>query len=290
MTTVDGRTRRDALRHELAALVGLDPELLGDPVRLAEAGLDSLAMMRLLTWLETLGVRIEIPDQDQQLTVGDVLTLLEPTATPGVSIRLTGDSATIHSGLTGIPAVAGQAVDPLAPVLRTPVFALTSVLPEDMRFLYGLAASEQTCYRWRYRGAPPALERFAESLWQQVLVQYVARRLDDGEPAGHLIAYGAESGMRFAYIGAVFLPEYAGTGLAAGAVSVFMRYLFHVFPLRKLYLQIPGFNWAQLSSGQDGLFRVEGVLRDHIFYAGRTWDEYTCAVYAEQFSEGGHMA
>ncbi|HVQ96326.1 MAG TPA: phosphopantetheine-binding protein [Mycobacteriales bacterium] len=286
MTTVDGRT---PLRSELAALVDLDPDLLDDSVRLVDAGLDSLTMMRLLTWLDTRGVRLELPEPDRQLTVGDVLGLLQQVATPGVSIRLAGDGATVHSGPASLPAAAGPAADPMAPVLRTAVFELTSVLPGDLQFLHDLATAEQTSFRWRYRGAPPPLERFAENLWQQVLVQYVARRRDDGEPVGHLIAYGAEPGMRFAYVGAAFRPEYAGTGLAAQAVAVFIRSLFHVFPLRKLYLQIPGYNWAQLSSGQDGLFQVEGVLRDHLYYAGRTWDEYTCAVYADQFSEEAPM-
>jgi RimJ/RimL family protein N-acetyltransferase/aryl carrier-like protein len=285
MTTVE-IPRREALRAELAALVDLDLDLLADPVALADAGLDSLAMLRLLTWLESNGVRLAVPDP--AMTVGDLLALLEPAA-QGVSIRLTDGTATIHSGPLDLPA-AGAPVDPMAPVLRTPVFALTPVLPDDLRFLYELAAGEQTSYRWRYRGAPPPLERFAEALWQQVLVQYVARRIDDGEPVGHLIAYGAEAGMRFAYVGAAFRPGYAGTGFAAQAVAVFMRSLFQVFPLHKLYLQVPGFNWAQLSSGQAGLFAVEGVLRDHLYYAGRTWDEYTCAVYAEQFREGGAMA
>jgi RimJ/RimL family protein N-acetyltransferase/aryl carrier-like protein len=278
MTTVE-TTRREALRAELAALVDLDPDLLGDDLALADAGLDSLSMLRLLTWLESNGVRLAVPEPG--ITVGEVLGLLEPAA-PGVSIRLTDTSATIHNGPVDLPP-AGAPVDPMAPVLHTPVFVLAPVLPEDLRFLYDLAAGEQTSYRWRYRGAPPALERFAEALWGQVLVQYVARRRDDGEPVGHLIAYGAEAGMRFAYVGAAFRPGYAGTGFAAQAVATFMRSLFHVFPLRKLYLQVPGFNWAQLSSGQDGLFTVEGVFKDHIYYAGRTWDEYTCAVYAEQF-------
>ena len=39
-------------------------------------------------------------------------------------------------------------------------------------------------------------------------------------------------------------------GLAAEMVTLFSRNLFRVFPLRKLYLEIPGFNWDQLSSGE----------------------------------------
>jgi RimJ/RimL family protein N-acetyltransferase len=87
--------------------------------------------------------------------------------------------------------------------------------------------------------------------------------------------------MRFGYIGAVFIPEYAGSGEGAQAVAAFLRYLFHTFPFQKLYMEIPGFNWPQVRSGEGRLFQVEGVLRNHSYYAGRQWDEYLCAVYAD---------
>ena len=180
-------------------------------------------------------------------------------------------------------------VDPLAPVLETPAIWLTPVQPDDLTFLYSIAVHPATSYRWRYRGAPPSVERFAENLWKQVMVQFVARRTADREPVGHLIAFGVDPSTSNAHVGAVFLPEYAGTGLAAQAVATFLRYLFQTFPLRKLYLEIPGFNWPQVSSGEGRLFQVEGVLREHSYYAGRYWDEYLCAVYADQFREGGAL-
>lgn len=286
MTTVEHRNRRDTLRHELAELVDLSPTELTDDARLCDIDLDSLAMMRLLVRLESLGVTLDTPDLDPRTRVGEVLTLLEHAANPAVTIRLATEATSVHDGLFGIPSAPPPArADPLAPVLRTSAFNLTPVRPDDLGFLYDLATSPATSYRWRYRGAPPPLERFKEALWQQVLVQYVARRIDNDEPAGHLLAYGADPGIRYAYIGAVFTPAVAGTGLAARAVATFMRHLFHIFPLHKLYLQVPGFNWAQLSSGQGDLFHIEGVLKDHCYFAGQTWDEYLCAVYADQFHD-----
>jgi RimJ/RimL family protein N-acetyltransferase/aryl carrier-like protein len=288
MTTVEPVTRRRALREEIAALVDLDPELLPDGLRLSDAGMDSLTLMRVHTWLDAHDVSIDAAAYGEPVTIGEVLTLLEHATTPGVSISVAARSATIHNGLLD-SAVPTRPVDPLAPVLRTRSMVLTPVKPDDLGFLYQLATGAETSFRWRYRGAPPSLERYAENLWPQVLVQYVVRRVRDNEPVGHILAYGVESTMRFAYIGAVFVPTVAGTGLAAQAVSTFMRYLFHIMPLKKLYLQIPGYNFGQLSSGEGTQFQIEGVLRDHLWYGGRTWDEYICAVYAEQFSgpEGG---
>jgi RimJ/RimL family protein N-acetyltransferase len=159
------------------------------------------------------------------------------------------------------------------------------VEPEDVRFLYTLATHPYTCFRWRYRGNPPPIDRFAADLWSKVLVQFVARRNDNGEPVGHVVAYGADMGQGYAYLGAVFQPWYAGTGLAAKATAMFVRYLFHTQPLRKLYLEVPGFNWEQVRSGEGRLFQVEGVMRDHEHFAGRYWDRYLCAIYPDAVAQ-----
>jgi RimJ/RimL family protein N-acetyltransferase len=115
-----------------------------------------------------------------------------------------------------------------------------------------------------------------------VLVQYVVRRNGDGQPVGHVVAYAADQSLHHANLGAVFQPQCTGTGLAAQAVALFARYLFHTFPLHKLYLEIPGYNWPQVRSGEHRLFHVEGVLRDHDYYAGRYWDQYLCAIYPDR--------
>jgi RimJ/RimL family protein N-acetyltransferase/aryl carrier-like protein len=283
--------RRDAWRHEIAELLELEPAVLHDRCRLVEdAGLDSLAMMSLLVWLEARGVTIGT-DRGWPATIGDVLSLVEKAAVPGLSIRVAGGYDLGPAGPAdiippGSPAGSPAGLPPpvLAPVLSSPTFRLTPIEQRDLDFLYTLAAQPETSFRWRYRGAPPPPERFAAELWTQVLVQYVTRRTVDNEPVGHVVAYGAGPSQHHAYVGAVFQPQHTGTGLAAQVVAVFVRYLFHTFPLHKLYLEIPGFNWPQMRSGEGRLFRVEGVLRDHDFYAGRYWDQYLCAIYPDQLS------
>lgn len=287
MTTVDspitsrrGAGDRGASRRELAELVDRDPALLTDSARLVEdLALDSLAMMTLLTWLETRGVTVGT-DQGRLITVGDVLALLDTAARAGMSIVVSNGP----DGLLG-PAVvppSRPAVSPLAPVLGNSAFRLTPVSQDDIGFLYHLAVAPETGFRWRYRGAAPPLDLFVKELWAQVLVQYVVRRAGDGMPVGHVVAYSPDASVRHAYLGAAFAPGTAGCGLAAQAVEVFVRSLFHTFPLHKLYLEVPGFNWPQLASGAGRLFEVEGVLREHDFYAGRSWDKYLCAIYRDR--------
>lgn len=241
-------------RMALAGLLDIDESALDDAMSLRGGlGLDSLAMMRIMTWLEASGVHLEEPPE----TVGDVVALLEETA--------------------GRPGSPGH--DPLAPQLETGTLRLAPVTGGDIPFLYALAVEPETGFRWRYRGSVPSMERFTAELWDQVLVQFVVRRVEDSVPVGQLVAYGDEPSLRHTYLGAVFHPLCSGTGLAAQAVSLFVRYLFHTFPLNKIYMEVPGVNWPQLQSGQGILFQVEGVLKDHDYYAGRYWDKYLCAIY-----------
>jgi RimJ/RimL family protein N-acetyltransferase/aryl carrier-like protein len=271
---------REVYRRELAELLDLDPASLPDRARLVEElGLDSLALMRVLVWLERRGVVVG-SERDRPARVGDLLALID-AATGGMSIRI-GDGRAGPAGVTDVPAPQPPAWDPLVPVLTGNGLRLDPVTPEDTRFLYTLACAPETSFHWRYRGAPPPLERFTNDMWNQIVVQFVARRIEDDQPVGQLIAYGADPTARFLYLGAVFIPSYSGTGLAARAVGVFVRYLFHTFPLAKVYLEVPGYNWPQVRSGEGTLFEVEGVLRDHHYYAGRCWDQYLCAIHRDR--------
>jgi RimJ/RimL family protein N-acetyltransferase/aryl carrier-like protein len=277
-------SRRDTHRRELAELLDREPAALSDDARLVDdLGLDSLAMMRLLTWLETRGVLVKT-DRAAPASVGELLSWLEKATFPGLSIQVADGKDPRPVGPVDTPTWSRPSGDQLVPVLDGQAFRLTPVEPNDTGFLYALAVQPETGFRWRYRGAPPPPDRFAVDLWKHTLVQYVARRTTDGQPVGHVVAYGADRDMHHVYLGAAFQPRYAGTGLAAQIVAVFVRYLFHTFPLRKIYLEVPGYNWAQVQSGEDQLFRVEGVLRDHYYYAGGYWDHIVCAIYPDQLS------
>ncbi|HCT81082.1 MAG TPA: hypothetical protein DGT23_31845 [Micromonosporaceae bacterium] len=264
---------RERARAELATLLDLDPSALGDHASLRDGlAMDSLTMMRVITWLEANGAPITAEDQ-LPATVGDVLSLLDNMAAPRLFVRV--------NGVPGIPdhAMAPRPRDPLAPVLETQALRLAPIIPDDFGFLYALAISPETGFRWRYRGSIPPIDRFKSELWNMVLLQFVVRRIEDDRPVGHVVAYSEELSLGHTYVGAVFSPDISGTGLAAQAVSLFVRHLFHTFPLKKIYMEIPGINWPQLQSGQGSLFRVEGVLRGHDYYAGQYWDKYVCAIY-----------
>lgn len=283
MTTADRVDLKDGWRQEIADLLELDPAALPDEARLTgELGLDSLALMTLFGWLEAKGVTAV--NRDGLRCVGDILELL--TRLPArLSVVVTDAPADGPASTAGL--LPARKRSPLTPALSNAAYRLTPIQESDLDFLYLLAVHPDTGYRWRYRGNPPSHQQFAADLFGQVLVQYVARGAISGEPAGHVVAYSADLAQGHASVGAIFTPDHAGTGQAAEITAVFVRYLFHTFRLHKLYLEVPGFNWPQVSSGAGRFFQVEGVLRDHDFYAGRYWDKYVCAIYPELTSSPG---
>lgn len=289
MVTIDDTrtgSLREQHRHALARALDRDPAQLADGASLGEdLGLDSLQRMTMLAWLSDQGITVNGAEHLPS-TVGEVLSLLD--LAPGFAVRIdmpdgssAGPVGSAGFDLAALAAIGTGTRQVLAPVLDDGEISLTTVEPDDVRFLYTLATHPETCYRWRYRGNPPPIDRFAADLWSKVLVQFVARRTADGEPVGHVVAYGADAGNGFAYLGAVFQPWYTGTGLAARAVAMFVRYLFHTHSLRKLYLEVPGYNWDQVRSGEGRQFQVEGVMRDHEYFAGRYWNRYLCAIYPD---------
>jgi RimJ/RimL family protein N-acetyltransferase/aryl carrier-like protein len=273
--------RREASRRELAALLERDPAELTDTAMLmADLSLDSLAMMRLLAWMAGHGVKVGT-DRCLPATVAEVLSLLEKAAFPGLSIRVAEGQEIASLGSAPVLPPRRSSGEPRGPALQAEAFRLVPPGPDDIGFLYALAVDPDTGFRWRYRGSVPAFERFTADFWTGVVVQLVARRIEDDRPVGHVVAYGGDLSVGHTYLGAVFQPDCIGSGLAAQAVAVFVRYLFKTFPLRKIYMEVPGFNWDQMASGEGTLFQVEGVLREHDYYDGRYWDKYYCAIYPD---------
>ncbi|TDV56077.1 GNAT family N-acetyltransferase [Actinophytocola oryzae] len=268
---------RDTARADLARLLHLLPEDLSDDTLLvAELGLDSVAMMTVAGWLESRGVVLG-PDRSMLGSVGEVLSLAGRAAPD----RRLSFVVTDEFGPTAVPQLA-RTLPSEYPVMENNSVRLTPIVDNnDVGFLYAMAVEPETCFRWRYRGAPPSLERFTQDLWAQVLVQLMVRRVDDDLPIGHVVAYSADTAQGHAYVGAVFQARHTGLGLASEATSLFIRYLFHNFPLRKVYMETPGFNYPQIRSAAGTLFEVEGVLRDHDYFAGRYWDKYLLAIYPE---------
>jgi hypothetical protein len=52
-------------------------------------------------------------------------------------------------------------------------------------------------------------------------------------------------------------------------------------------MEVTEFNYSQFASGQGRLFDIEGRLRNHVFFAGRHWDQLILAIDREKWSIAG---
>ncbi len=239
----------------------------------ADLGLDSFGLLELAVALAELGVELDEREWLTAETVGGLYDRYREK-TERVPVPAAGPVAGPLAG-AGVP---GEDVAP--PRLAGQFFRLVPVLPQAAPFLYGLAVSPDVGFRWRYRGSVPAYQQFEQQdMWQGILAQFLVESIQTNQPAGHVMCYNPDLSLGHAYVGAGMTSQYLGSGIAVEPVRLFIDYLFDVWPLRKLYLELPEFNYSQFASAGGRGLHVEGRLRDHDYYRNRRWDRLILAVY-----------
>jgi RimJ/RimL family protein N-acetyltransferase len=256
---------------------GASADGVEDGIRLGDQ-LDSLQLAELAGMLSDVGLAVHdliLPE----CTPIDIDNHLATLPERGRLARSDGDR---HSAQVGNPPLRRLGADRVIhPPLHTANTRLRVILPDAMPYLYSLATDETVGHRWRFRGSVPTLEKFQSTFWQGTLAQFIVT-MSSGEPIGHVVCYGHEANSQFAFAGMVFSPPVLGTGLPIEAGSCFLYYLFRTWNLRKIYFELPQFNYPQLASGLGRFFHEEGRLLAHEFYAGRYWDKIYLAVYRDE--------
>lgn len=171
--------------------------------------------------------------------------------------------------------------------LRSQLVYLRVVTPGDYELLHQAETSPELGPRWRHRGATPGPEEWAQGLWASVLAQFLVVEAANNQPIGIVAAYKGNFRDGHARLAAARFGSAARTPLMAFGFALFVRYVFHNWDLRKLYLEVPEFNLDQFSSIIEKYAVVEGRLKDHVFAAGAWWDELILAVYRETWEERG---
>ncbi|WP_261565693.1 acetyltransferase [Frankia gtarii] len=278
--------RQDEFEQLIARKMGLAGSPVTGGSRLHEdLGLDSFRLMELCLYVIELGVDLSEANWLEIETVGELYSRYR-AGPPAAAAPALGAA---HAGST-VPAAAGTATaDALMP--PPPRFAgrflrLMPVLPASTPFLYELAVTPEIGFRWRYRGSVPSYPQFEQELWQGVLTQFLIESIETARPVGHAICYNPEFTLGYAYVGAAISADYTGSGLAVEALDLFVRYVFDIWPFRKLYFEVPEFNYPQFAGADrknspGGALAIEGRLRKHDFYHGRYWDRLILAVYRD---------
>jgi RimJ/RimL family protein N-acetyltransferase len=279
-----------ALYAELGRRAGTQ---VGAGTAVATIGLDSVQWLDFVGWLADHGVAAAPADLVGARTAGELYAALPRTAVPDrprpaapdrpgpAAPNRPGPAAPNRPEPAPVPFDVPGPADPgpASALLTGPTYELCPVDPRAMDFLYNLAVSTEVGYRWRFRGSVPNYETFEATFWQGTLCQFIAVERASGQPCGHVVCYNPELAHGYGSVAAVFLPDRLGTGAPLQCVGSFIRYVFTVWPMRKLYLEVPAFNYAQFSAGNGRLFVEEGRLAEHDYYAGRYWDRHILAVY-----------
>ena len=170
------------------------------------------------------------------------------------------------------------------PSLRGRHVYLRPITPADYDFLLRAEAGSELGTRWRFSGATPSPEQWAQQTWGGVLAQFIVSSTRTNSPIGLVAVYEANFQHGHAHLAAAaFEPDRRSPAMILG-LALFLRYVFCCWNFRKLYMQLPEYNYAQFASAEGRIFEVEARLRDHFFHDGAYWDQLTLALYREAWS------
>jgi hypothetical protein len=173
-----------------------------------------------------------------------------------------------------------------APPLGNRHVYLRAITPGDYGRLHTIETTGDIAVRWRLRGSTPAPEQWARALWTDVLAQFIVMSRASDTPVGMVTVYQANLRDGHAMLAATrFGPASRAPAMIIG-LGIFLRYVFSGWELRKLYMELPEYNFPQFSSGLGDVFVLEARLRGHYYYAGDLWDKLVLAIYREAWVEG----
>lgn len=136
---------------------------------------------------------------------------------------------------------------------------------------------------YRHRGQTPGPEQWAQALWGGVLAQFVVVRNETGEPVGTVAAYGADHRNGHVHLAAFVFPQFQRLAWPIEGTTIFLDYLFGVFPFRKVYADTLQPNAEQFSTTLSDMTKEEGRRIAHEWFDGQYVDLITYAIYREDW-------
>lgn len=161
--------------------------------------------------------------------------------------------------------------------LRLPPLAigatrLTTVSVErDMQDVLALASEPANSHRYRSLGPGTTPSGLSRTLTDGVFAQFLVRNESSGQALGLVQAFVPDFFHGTVQIGALMSSAAHRRPWTMRAVVLFMNYVFQRAPFRKIYLEVPEFNFVTMSTGLARFFVYEGVLRNHEWHLGQYW-------------------
>lgn len=149
---------------------------------------------------------------------------------------------------------------------------LRTVMTSDVEMLYRVELSEELGVRWRFRGSTPSPSDYSQTPWTNALATFLIEKRSERTPVGVVAIYNANMASQRASLSLAAFPGYERTPSVIDGALMMINYAFTVWPLRKLYADVLGFNLDQLSSITRHLFTEEARLSDWEFFDDQWWD------------------
>jgi hypothetical protein len=172
------------------------------------------------------------------------------------------------------------------PTLSGRYVSLRAVSPGDYPFLQQAELTADLSARWRFRGTTPSPEQWGQSLWGQVLVQFLVIHNEAEPPVGIVCVFQPDFQSSHAGLAAARLSGPTHSPLMMMGVELFVDYVFAYWSFRKLYMEMPEYNYEPIRSGEGQRFRLEARLKDYYYLAGEYWDQLTLSIDSEDWKQG----
>jgi len=104
---------------------------------------------------------------------------------------------------------------------------------------------------------------------------------DNSDLVGVATLYGIDLLHGWGYFAAVVSPKYQRLPEAYIGLAAVLQSILKIYPLRKIYMEVPEFNLPLIESVTRGMGKVEATIPDANFYFGRYWDTIILALYTD---------
>jgi RimJ/RimL family protein N-acetyltransferase len=165
---------------------------------------------------------------------------------------------------------------------------LRSVQPSDLPMLYEWVMDARVNHRWTTRGTLVPYDAFAAKVWEDAVVNVLVVSGNGAQPVSWATVSSVDLHSGYASGAVVVDPSQPTTaGVGPRTVFLLLRYVFAVYPLRKIYFESPEYAAHDFRTALGTLMQVEGRLVEHLYYHGEYWDKYILAVTARSWAERG---
>lgn len=154
--------------------------------------------------------------------------------------------------------------------------SLRQITEDDVPFLFRLFADPGRCHLWM-QGRQVYDERGFHQAWVAWSTEMMRAKFlvaSAGRPVGLVFDY--DRTLEDGYTKVTVLLDEASTGHGGGviATALFLGWLFEALPLRKVIMDVYGYNRPVLGMLRKVGFTEEGVLKEMRHWNGAHWDLY----------------